>query len=68
MTRTHWAAVAPFRDPDDVGDPREPVTRLLRDLRSTPQGLSTTEAARRLAMLGPTSWSAPRAGRGGGHS
>ena len=53
MTRIHGAAVAPFRDPDDVGDPREPITRLLRDLRSTPQGLSTTEAARRLAMLGP---------------
>ncbi|NYJ08752.1 cation-translocating P-type ATPase [Petropleomorpha daqingensis] len=53
MTLTHRTAPAPVAGPDDVGDPREPVTRLLRDLRSTAQGLSATEAARRLVVLGP---------------
>jgi len=35
------------------GDPREPVTRLLRDLRSRPEGLSGREAERRLVAHGP---------------
>jgi magnesium-transporting ATPase (P-type) len=34
-------------------DPREPVTRLLRDLRSQPGGLSTRDAERRLVAYGP---------------
>jgi len=34
-------------------DPREPVAALLRDLRTTPEGLTTREAARRLAVYGP---------------
>ncbi|MCC6831807.1 MAG: cation-transporting P-type ATPase [Thermoleophilia bacterium] len=36
-----------------AGDPREPVARLLRDLRSTPDGLTAREAARRLVSYGP---------------
>jgi calcium-translocating P-type ATPase len=35
------------------GDPREPVARLLRDLRSRPEGLSSREAGRRLVAQGP---------------
>jgi magnesium-transporting ATPase (P-type) len=35
------------------GDPLEPTNRLLRDLRSRPEGLSSREAARRLAVHGP---------------
>jgi calcium-translocating P-type ATPase len=35
------------------GDPREPVSRLLRDLRSQRHGLSGREAARRLIAHGP---------------
>jgi calcium-translocating P-type ATPase len=34
-------------------DPREPVSRLLRDLRSAPDGLSSREAERRLLAHGP---------------
>jgi calcium-translocating P-type ATPase len=36
-----------------AGDPREPVTRLLRDLNSRPEGLGSREAARRLVRYGP---------------
>ena len=36
-----------------IPDPREPVTTLLRDLRSGPDGLSMREAARRLEIHGP---------------
>ena len=35
------------------GDPREPISRLLRDLRSRPEGLSSREAQRRLVAHGP---------------
>ena len=34
-------------------DPREPISRLLRDLRSRPEGLSSREAERRLVAQGP---------------
>jgi calcium-translocating P-type ATPase len=34
-------------------DPEEAADRLLRDLRSSPEGLSTREAARRLLQYGP---------------
>ncbi len=34
-------------------DAREPVARLLRDLRTTPAGLTAREAARRLQVSGP---------------
>jgi calcium-translocating P-type ATPase len=34
-------------------DPREPVARLLRDLRSSPSGLGAQEAARRRERYGP---------------
>jgi calcium-translocating P-type ATPase len=34
-------------------DPREPLTRLLRDLRSRPEGLTGREAERRLIASGP---------------
>jgi calcium-translocating P-type ATPase len=34
-------------------DPREPVVRLLRDLRSSPSGLGSQEAARRRERYGP---------------
>lgn len=34
-------------------DPEEAADRLLRDLRSAPEGLSTREAARRLLQYGP---------------
>jgi calcium-translocating P-type ATPase len=37
----------------DSSDPREPVSRLLRDLRSRPEGLSSREAERRLVAHGP---------------
>lgn len=35
-----------------MDDPREPVDRLLRDLRTTPEGLSGREAQRRLTVYG----------------
>ncbi|WP_040800920.1 cation-translocating P-type ATPase [Nocardia higoensis] len=35
-----------------IVDPREPVAALLRDLRTTPQGLTGREAARRLQVYG----------------
>ena len=44
-------ATAPGAPPD----PREPVTRLLRDLSSRPAGLSEREAGRRLGRYGPNS-------------
>jgi calcium-translocating P-type ATPase len=34
-------------------DPREPISRLLRDLRASPNGLSSREAERRLVAYGP---------------
>ena len=34
-------------------NPTEPLTRLLRDLRTSPSGLSSREAARRLVVYGP---------------
>lgn len=37
----------------EAADPREPVARLFRDLRTGEQGLSATEASRRLAIEGP---------------
>jgi magnesium-transporting ATPase (P-type) len=57
LRAVHRHAPAP-RPPADASDttagtdPREPVTRLLRDLRSAPTGLSAPEAARRLAVVG----------------
>jgi calcium-translocating P-type ATPase len=36
-----------------AAEPREPVDRLLRDLRSGPDGISDREAARRLVAYGP---------------
>ena len=39
--------------PGAAGDPREPISRLLRDLRSRPEGLSSREAERRLTAYGP---------------
>ena len=35
------------------GDPLEPLAQLLRDLRSSPSGLSDREAGRRLEVSGP---------------
>src|SRR5690349_4585416 len=43
-------------------DPREPIERLLRDLRCGPGGLSGREAARRLVVYGPNELTR-RAGR-----
>ncbi|WP_457030771.1 cation-translocating P-type ATPase [Kitasatospora sp. P5_F3] len=42
-------------EPGDTGipDPREPLTLLFRDLRTSPQGLTEREAARRQAVYGP---------------
>ncbi|GAA1636794.1 cation-translocating P-type ATPase [Catellatospora bangladeshensis] len=39
--------------PAAEADPREPVARLLRDLRSRPEGLTGREASRRLEAFGP---------------
>ena len=39
-------------DPHDVSDPREDLTLLFRDLRSSPEGLGEPEAARRLLIYG----------------
>jgi calcium-translocating P-type ATPase len=39
-------------------DPREPITRLLRDLGARPGGLSDREAARRLERFGPNTLTA----------
>ncbi|WP_197029038.1 cation-transporting P-type ATPase [Blastococcus sp. URHD0036] len=47
------ATRVPAPQPTMEADPREPVTRLLRDLRSGEDGLSATEAARRLVTVGP---------------
>ncbi len=49
MSRTLAAPPAPAVEPD----PREPVTRLLRDLGSHPDDLSDRNAARRLERVGP---------------
>ncbi|MFG1912300.1 cation-translocating P-type ATPase [Kribbella sp. NPDC048928] len=38
---------------DLTSDPREPAERLFRDLRTTPNGLTGREAARRLEAYGP---------------
>jgi magnesium-transporting ATPase (P-type) len=38
-------------------DPREPLDDLFRDLKSSPEGLSAREAARRLTVYGPNSLS-----------
>jgi calcium-translocating P-type ATPase len=38
-----------------AADPREPLDDLFRDLRSSPEGLSAREAARRLTAYGPNS-------------
>ncbi|MFD8599306.1 cation-transporting P-type ATPase [Kitasatospora sp. NPDC059646] len=38
---------------DDPPDPREPVRLLLRQLHSSPSGLSGREAGRRLTVYGP---------------
>ena len=40
-------------DPPEVTDPREPLALLFRDLRSSRDGLSDREAARRLLTHGP---------------
>ncbi|WP_275426191.1 cation-translocating P-type ATPase [Nocardia arizonensis] len=41
-------------EPEQTGvDPREPVSALMRDLRTSPDGLSGREAARRLQLYGP---------------
>ena len=42
-------------------DPREPASRLLRDLGSNPSGLSVREAARRLVQYGPNELRASQA-------
>jgi calcium-translocating P-type ATPase len=50
------AESAPLVDeqvPPAPGDPREPISRLLRDLRSRPEGLSSREAERELVAHGP---------------
>jgi hypothetical protein len=48
VSRTLTAAAAA-----PAPDPREPTTRLLRDLGTRPEGLSDREAERRLAQVGP---------------
>lgn len=50
-------------DQDLKVDPEESLERLLRDLRSRPDGLSEREAARRLVVAGPNELTR-RAGRG----
>ena len=44
--------LVPIADVESV-NPTEPVARLLRDLRTSPSGLSSREAARRLVVYGP---------------
>lgn len=46
-------AVSESRVDSGIPDPREPVSMLLRDLRSGHDGLSMREAARRLEIHGP---------------
>ena len=43
----------PTSGPDPQPDAREPIELLLRDLRSTRDGLSSRDAARRLVVYGP---------------
>ncbi|MGW2997748.1 HAD-IC family P-type ATPase, partial [Streptomyces sp. NPDC001193] len=50
MTET---AAAPDLTPDTAPDPLEPLPLLRRELRTGPLGLSSREAARRLAVHGP---------------
>jgi magnesium-transporting ATPase (P-type) len=48
------SAVAFMKNSEDwASDPREPISRLFRDLRSRPDGLSARDAARRLVIYGP---------------
>lgn len=50
-----YAAVGESTSADGPGgavDPQEPLARLFRDLRSSPQGLTSREAARRLLVYG----------------
>jgi calcium-translocating P-type ATPase len=51
--RSHPTAVDDQGAPMVVLDPEEAADRLLRDLRSTSEGLSTREAERRLLQYGP---------------
>ncbi|WP_406817881.1 cation-translocating P-type ATPase [Mycobacterium sp. M23085] len=53
--RSHTTAVDDKGAPTVVLDPEEAADRLLRDLRSTGEGLSTREAERRLLQYGPNS-------------
>jgi calcium-translocating P-type ATPase len=53
--RSHTTAVDDRGAPIVVLDPEEATDRLLRDLRSTGEGLSTREAERRLLQYGPNS-------------
>ena len=48
----------------NVGDPREAVELLLRDLRARPEGLSSREADRRLVAYGPNELGRRGAGAG----
>ncbi len=48
--------------PESISDPRESLGRLFRDLRSSPEGLTSREAARRLVAYGPNQLSS-RGGR-----
>jgi len=52
MSTTTTAPHQPEAAPPPA-DPREPLTDLFRDLKSSPQGLSAREAARRLIAYGP---------------
>jgi magnesium-transporting ATPase (P-type) len=41
------------KTPAPAVDAKEPMVRLLRDLRTSPQGLSSREVGRRLVVYGP---------------
>jgi calcium-translocating P-type ATPase len=43
----------PPSEPDGAANPLEPLALLYRDLRASPRGLSSREAARRLVIFGP---------------
>lgn len=51
--RSHTSGVGDQSTSAPALDPEEAADRLLRDLRSTPDGLSTREAERRLLQYGP---------------
>jgi calcium-translocating P-type ATPase len=51
----HVSGAEPGTSPGPVIDPEEARDRLLRDLRTSPEGLTTTEAQRRLLQYGPNS-------------